>query len=220
MVAVVVGAIGLLALLWPHLDIFTSRTELVNLIERTQPYGALVYIAAQITQVVIAPIPATVVTLAGGFIFDTFWGTILSMVGTTIGFLIVFLISKKFGRKVLRFVVPPEKMKKYDRIASSKGALAFIVFGFVFPFLPDPVVGYMAGLTPMRIGPLLLLSVVTRTPGVLITSFIGSSVGNENYVTAIVVGIVLVAILVAAFFYRGHIYEAINRLQQWMVRKP
>ena len=205
-------------LLWPHLELFTSRSQIDELITSAGIFAPLVYILLQAIQVVIAPVPATVITLTGGFIFDTFWATFYSMVGTTLGFWIVFLISRKFGRRLVKFVVSKERMKRYDKLASEKGMLGFIAFGFLFPFLPDPVVGYIAGLTPMRISSLLILSIITRTPGVLITTFIGSRAGAGEYGVVAIVAVALVIVLSLAHFTRGKIYNYINQVHAWMLR--
>ncbi len=207
-------------LFWPQLSVFTDRDRLNELILSAGVFGPLIFIGLQAIQVVIAPIPATIVTLAGGFIFDTFWGTVYSMIGTTLGFFIVFVISKKFGRRAIRFVVDEERMKKYDKLSSSKGVLGFIIFGFLFPFLPDAVIGYIAGLTPMRIRSLLVLSIVTRIPGVLTTNFIGSKAGAGEFGIVAVVGALLIVVLIIAHFTRGRMYRIINSFHGWMLPKP
>ena len=79
-------------LLWPYLSIFTDRDELNRVIGESGIFGPLIFMGLQAIQVIIAPIPATVVTLAGGYVFGTFWSTVYSMIGSTLGFWAVFII--------------------------------------------------------------------------------------------------------------------------------
>lgn len=206
--------------IWPHLGVFTNRDELNRVIAESGIFGPLIFIILQAIQVIIAPIPATIVTLAGGYVFGAFLGTVYSMIGTTLGFWAVFYISKKFGRKIIRFMISEEKMHKYDELTANKSMLAFVVFGFLFPFLPDAVIGYIAGLTVMKIKSLVILSIITRIPGALMTSYVGSKVGSGDY-TLVVILVILVAIILAVAHYkREAIYAYIDTFHAWMLGKP
>lgn len=196
--AVIIGAI----FAWPYLEFLTDRDALRELILGAGPWAPAVYMLLQLTQVVIAPIPASVIGLAGGYIFETFWSTVYAMIGTTLGFWVVFVISKKYGRRVMKYFVPPRSVEKYDNLATSKGGFVFVALGFLFPFIPDPVLGYIAGTTPISTRVLMIIAIVMRTPGVLMTSLVGSQFGQGNYKTvgALVIGLVIVLILSAIFY--------------------
>lgn len=209
--------VWLTILAWPHLGVFTDRNELDRVIEDAGIFGPLLFMALQAIQVIIAPIPATVVTLAGGFIFGTFWSTVYSMIGSTLGFWAVFYISKRFGRRLIRFMVSEEKMRKYDQLTANKSMLAFVVFGFLFPLLPDAVIGYIAGLSVMRIKSLVVLSIITRIPGALVTSYVGSKVGTGDYWLVAVLAVAIIVALVVAHFKREAIYRFIDRFHAWMI---
>lgn len=204
-------------LAWPYLGAFTNRDELDALIESAGVFGPLVFILMQIVQVIVAPIPATVVTLAGGYIFGTFLGTVYAMIGSTLGFWAVFVISKRYGRKIIRFMVSEQKMRKYDKLTANKSVLAFIVFGFLFPLLPDAVIGYMAGLTVMKIKSLVILSFITRVPGTLMTSYVGSRLGTGDYTLVAVLAVLIVILLVVAHCKRDALYGYIDRFHAWML---
>jgi uncharacterized membrane protein YdjX (TVP38/TMEM64 family) len=218
--AVLVLIVYLLWLAWPMLGILTDAEAMKALIMSFGVFAPLFLISIQIIQIVIAPIPATVITLAGGYIFETYLATLYAMIGTTIGFWIVFTISRKFGVKVIKYFASEQSMDKYNKLASSKGMIAFIVFGFVFPFLPDAVLGYIAGLTPMRIKSLLILSIITRTPGVMLTSFIGSKAGNGEFSIILIALSILAVVLLVAYYKKDLIYSYIDKFQDWMLCKP
>ena len=57
-----------------------------------------------ITQAVVAPLPANVISASNGFLFGAFWGTLLSWATTLVGASLCYYISKTFGRPLaMRF---------------------------------------------------------------------------------------------------------------------
>lgn len=204
MLLLLVAGVALVGvLIWPYMAFLTDRDELRRLILDAGPGGPLVLILLQMLQVVVAPLPGTVISLVGGYIFEAFWATVYAMIGTTIGFLVVFIISKRYGRSVMKYFISTDKLAKYDEVASSKGAFAFIAVGFLFPFIPDPVLGYIAGTTPIPTRVLMVICVLMRLPGTIMTSLVGSQFGQGNYRTVVflLVGLAIV-LLIGGIFYR------------------
>ena len=190
---IVAVTIAVAVLLWPYLALLTDREALREIILGSGPWAPLTYIFLQFLQVVVAPIPGTVIGLAGGFIFETLLATFYAMIGTTLGFLVVFIISKRYGRRVIKYFASPKSIDKYDKAATSKSAFVFISIGFLFPFIPDPILGYIAGTTPISTRVLMIICIIMRTPGVLMTALVGSQFGQGNYwtVTALLVGLAI-----------------------------
>jgi uncharacterized membrane protein YdjX (TVP38/TMEM64 family) len=93
---ILISFIAIIALvvwaLWPYLKIFTNQSEIRSIIDGAGVYGPILFMGLQALQVIVAPIPGTIISLAGGFIYDTFLATVYAMIGTTVGFLIVFII--------------------------------------------------------------------------------------------------------------------------------
>lgn len=188
---------------WPYLSYLTDRDALREVILGAGFWSPSVYMLLQLVQVVVAPIPGTVISLAGGYVFETFWSTVYAMIGTTVGFFIVFTLSKWYGRSIVKYFISPSKVAKYDKIATSKGGFVFISLGFLFPFIPDPVIGYLAGTTPISTRVLMIICIVMRTPGVLLTSLVGSQLGQGNYKTvAFLVVAIVVTLLLSLVFYK------------------
>ena len=209
--------IGMLA--WPYINFLTDREALREIILGSGIWAPLVYIALQFTQVVVAPIPSTVIGLAGGYVFETFWSTIYSLIGTTLGFWVVFTLSKRYGRRIMKYFASPESVAKYDHIATKKSAFAFIAIAFLFPFIPDPVLGYIAGTTPISTRVLMIMCFVMRIPGVLFTSLIGSQVGQGNYATVVVLVIAMAIVLLLSLIFYKHINAWADKLYNVAMRE-
>lgn len=216
---ILVVVVALAALIWPYISFLTDREELQRIVVDSGPWAPLVFMFLQMLQVVIAPLPGTVISLAGGYIFEAVWATLYAMIGTTVGFWIVFVVSKRYGRRVMRYFVPADKIAKYDRIASSKGAFAFISVGFLFPFIPDPVLGYVAGTTPIPTRVLMVISLLMRFPGIAMTSTVGSQFGQGNYTTVVVMLTVLLVVLVLGVIFYKQISAGTDRLYKIAMRE-
>lgn len=219
LVLLLVAVMALGIAIWPYLSFLTSREELQKIVIDAGPWGPAVFIFLQFLQVVIAPLPGTVISLVGGYIFEAVWATTYAMIGTTIGFWIVFVISKRFGRRVIKYFVSPDKIAKYDKVASSKGAFAFISVGFLFPFIPDPVLGYVAGTTPIPTKVLMLICIIMRFPGVAMTSTVGSQFGQGNYITVVAMLVLLLIVLIVGIVYYKQISELTDRLYRIAMRE-
>lgn len=216
---ILVVVVALAALIWPYISFLTDREELQRIVVDSGPWAPLVFMFLQMLQVVIAPLPGTVISLAGGYIFEAVWATLYAMIGTTVGFWIVFVVSKRYGRRVMKYFVPADKIAKYDRIASSKGAFAFISVGFLFPFIPDPVLGYVAGTTPIPTRVLMVISLLMRFPGIAMTSTVGSQFGQGNYTTVVVMLAVLLVVLVLGVIFYKQISAGTDRLYKIAMRE-
>jgi uncharacterized membrane protein YdjX (TVP38/TMEM64 family) len=53
--------------------------------ERIGILAPLAFVALQIVQVILAPIPGQTLAGGGGYLFGTLWGTVYSMIGVVLG---------------------------------------------------------------------------------------------------------------------------------------
>lgn len=163
-------------------------------------WGPFVYLLMQITQVIIAPLPGSVMAMAAGYIYGAPWATFLTMIGSTIGFWLLFMIAKRFGRPLATKFVDHKKLEAYEKVVTAKGSI-FLYAAFLIPVLPDPLVGLAAGLTPISMKKLLIIAVIARLPGVFVAAYIGSQAAAANYtVVGILLGLVVILCALIAVF--------------------
>ncbi len=189
---VAIGAILiLLGILFgrPLVGLFSSREHLESTIKHAGALAPLVLIALQALQVVVAPIPGQVTSLAAGFLFGTVLGTLYSMIGLTIGFTIVFVLARILGRPFVEYFVNKKTLQKFDYLAESRGVFIFFLI-FLLPFFPDDLICYIAGLTKIPIKKLVIISFIARVPSSLVFAFAGESIAHENVGLVIVVAVV------------------------------
>lgn len=140
---------------------------------RLEGWGFWVILAAQIFQTVLAPIPGHMVGIAAGYLYGVFWGFALCMTGLLIGAALVIWLARKVGRPLVERFVKPQQLAKIDDYLQRRGLVGLLLI-YLIPFLPDDLACLAAGLTPLPIWQLLLVTLIGRAPGVLATILMGA----------------------------------------------
>jgi len=76
---------------------------------------------------------------------------------------------------------------------------------FLLPFFPDDILCYIAGVTNISFSYFLLLTVLTRPWGLLISALIGSGMLSFNWVIWMLIGIVIVISMFISIKYGNRI---------------
>src|SRR5687768_13593839 len=150
--------IALIAVFWqPLSQLFSDPDRARQLVADAGPWGPLLFIAMQIAQVLVAPIPGQVTGILGGLLFGWGWRFVFTMIGAAIGFTLIFVLARKLGRPFVERFVDKKLLDKFDYLAESNGTLVFFLI-FLLPAFPDDIICYIAGLTTIKIRTLVLVS--------------------------------------------------------------
>ena len=180
-------------------------------------WGPLAFILLQITQTVISPIPGNVVGFVGGLLFG-WWGVLLSTIGSTIGYAIVLILVRRFGRDLVEKLISKELLDKFDYLATEKGSMIFFLI-FLIPALPDDVVMCIAGLTKLPIRQLLFMAAVGRFPSVVVTNQLGNSISNDNIGQAVVLAVVSLIVVGFCLWKREAIMQLAGARRELLVAR-
>lgn len=131
------------------------------------------FVAVQVLQVVIAPIPGQAAAFAGGFIFGFWKGWGLTTLGLVIGSFIAMVLARLLGISLVRKIVPDSIIQRFDKVISDGGYMTFFMI-FLLPALPDDAVCFLAGLTKLKLFPLSLVCLLGRAPGMAVLSLTGA----------------------------------------------
>ena len=149
--------------------------------------GALIFIGVCVIQVVIALIPGEAVEIAAGVIFGSFWGTVLCLVGITLGSVIVLLLVRKFGRKFVESLYPREKIDSLPVLNDKKKRNATIFLLFLIPGTPKDLITYIIGLTEVSVPMYILLTTAARVPSILMSTLGGDAFGEGEILKAVII---------------------------------
>jgi uncharacterized membrane protein YdjX (TVP38/TMEM64 family) len=197
--------------LWP---IFSDRAYATQVIRDAGFFGPLIFIAIQIIQVVIAPVPGQVAGLLGGYLFGTWLGLLYSLIGATLGFTFVFLLARRFGRPLIERFFDAKHISRFDFMINKNGPFALFLV-FLLPVFPDDLICYLAGLTRIPIRQLVVISLAGRLPGYLLLSMTGNgwSLDNLNFIIAMALGMLLLVAL--AVWQRHWLYAWLQSDNHW-----
>jgi uncharacterized membrane protein YdjX (TVP38/TMEM64 family) len=190
--------------LFVHYDLylyFIYKEKTIELIQSLHPYDDCVFIALQILQVVAAPIPGEATGIIGGYLYGPLLGTIYSTIGLTIGSWIAFTLARRFGLALVEKAVKPEIIKKYDYIMEHQGILVCFVL-FLIPGFPKDCLCYLIGLSHMRTGTFLAISMIGRLFGTVMLTVSGSSARNDQYHILVMIGVVSGILILVGYLCR------------------
>lgn len=140
--------------------------------------SAFFFIALSFLQVTFIPIPSTVTTLIGIALFGNGKGFLYSFIGQVLGMFFAFFLGKKFGAKLIIWIVGKETYQKYHQIIKGRDKIV-IFFMLLFPFFPDDIICMFAGLTSYTPIMFLLLLMITRT------TTLGYTIGGYELISQI-----------------------------------
>ena len=136
-------------------------------------WGRVLYVGMVIFQVLVALIPGEPLEIAGGYAFGAWEGTLLCLLGATLGSTLVFLLVRRWGIRVLELYFPREKIESLKFMQNTP---------------------YCMGLTKIKLTQWILLSTVARIPSIVTSTVGGDALGGRDYRFAVLVFAVTLAV--------------------------
>jgi uncharacterized membrane protein YdjX (TVP38/TMEM64 family) len=193
--------------------ILADRQAVKGFIESWGPSAPLVFIAVQVLQVLLAPVPGEVSGFVGGYLFGAAKGFIYSSIGLAIGSAINFWIGRMLGRRFVRKLIPAGHLKKLDMFITHQGIFVLMIC-FIFPGFPKDYLCLFLGLTELPFRVFIILAALGRMPGTLMLSLQGQLLYRQNYW---LLGAIVLACVVAVWFvvkFKDPIYRLVEREKQ------
>lgn len=165
--------------------------------------GRIVFVGMVTIQVLVAFIPGEPVELLAGYAFGAIEGSLLTMAGFLLGSLLIFLLVRRFGVRLVEVFFSKEKISELGFLRNPKKAqvLAFILMSI--PGTPKDFLSYFAGLTPLTLNQWLGIVAIARLPSLLTSTITGAAAGEENYLlSGIMLAITLLMSLLGILYYR------------------
>ena len=179
--------------------------QVIKLIRSWGVAAPLMSVLLMITQAIVAPLPAFLVTAANGMVFGRFWGVLISWIGALMGALTSFYIARLFGNIALRKIVRNQKTVEFIRHAGEKRGFYVILLSRLLPFISFDIISYMAGLSGIRPWAFILGTGLGMLPATIIYTFIGHEIPamEENFPMLLTYTTVFIFILVVFSLVQG-----------------
>lgn len=167
--------------------------------------GEGIMVLLVIAQVLLAVVPGGPFQIAAGYVYGPVHGTLLCLLGSTIGSLITFLLVRRFGRGVIALFCGESQMKTLDRITASPRWKVVLPVIFVIPGSPKDLLSYAAGLTDLPVPVWLLIASLGRLPAIALSAVSGSAMQEAEYGKAAgVLALICVISAVGGILYRKY----------------
>ena len=191
------------------IDSMSSMENVNALFEHYHAESILVYIGAQILQIIICVIPGQWLQFAAGYMYGFWLGFLYSIIGAAIGSVVTYYLAKLLGRDAMHLIFGEARINEFIHKLNSKKAIVIVFLIFLIPGVPKDLCNYAAGISEMKLKPFLIVSLVGRSPGMMGSLLIGRQIEAGNYTGAIVVAAVAVVLCVVGIIMR-------KRLTGWM----
>jgi uncharacterized membrane protein YdjX (TVP38/TMEM64 family) len=127
---------------------------------------------------------ATIMTLAGGFLFGSLWGPLYVNIGATTGATLAFLAARYLFHQWV-------ERKFGDRLGPIQDGFARNAFSYLLtlrliPFFPFFLVNLLSGLTRVKVSTYVVATAVGIIPGSVVYAFAGRQLGTINALSELV----------------------------------
>ena len=190
---------------------FRETNILRDWAEQNPLLGGLVMILISAVQVVVALIPGEIVELASGYVFGTWKGSFLCLIGIVLGSVCSILLARRFGRRLVESLYPKEKLDALPILHDPKKRNPLVAVLFLIPGTPKDLLTYVIGLTEMSIPLYVLLTTACRFPSVLISAISGAALGDDRLLKAAYLMIATGAVSIIGYLIYGWIQKRSNQ---------
>ena len=147
--------------------------------------------------------PGTPLTLIAGSLFGNIWGTLIALVGNTLGATLAFLLA----RYVLRDYIQEKFVSKYPKInecnkSVEKRGFPTVISLRLIPLFPFNALNFLLGITKIPTKTYIIASFIGMIPGTFLFVYFGESLRMLSWVN------ILLALLgIIILTYIGKLYE-------------
>lgn len=158
------------------LDILKQINEIVN---QFKILGIPIIILAQFIQVFLVIIPSEPIELISGMSYGGLLGFVLCFIGSTLGTIVIFTITRKYKSKTLSKIYDKYE-KQFKTLQKGQNIETIIFILYLVPGLPKEFFSYFVGLTPISLKKFIVISSIARIPSVVSSTIGGASLIKGN----------------------------------------
>ena len=219
LIAVVAGVP--LYLYFYHPDFFTPfrSMETANaFLAQYRTESLPIYFLLQIAQLLIPAIPGQFIQFAGGYLYS-FWPAYpVGICGAAAGTSASFALSRFLGKDGVHLLFGKARTEQFVHQLNSKRAYIVLFVLFLLPGFPKDFIAYAAGISEIRLKPFLLLSLIGRTPAMMVTIMMGSMLRTQSYTGMIVLGTIAAVAFIFCLIRRKALLRWIDRIYERILK--
>ena len=179
---IVINFSGYFSFINLHL-ISTNYLSIVSFIESNYSLAKFFYILIYIFAVLLVMPGAWLLTFSGGFFFGWMMGSILTVIGATVGASILFTLSKSiFGKFMTKKITKNKGLLNKFESNIEKNGFYFLLFMRLMPLFPFVFVNIAPAILGVRFLPYVISTFIGIIPATIVYSLLGSG-ASEAFIT-------------------------------------
>lgn len=180
--------------------LFADPKKLKALIMAYGQFSVPAFLVLQMLQVIAFFIPGEIIQIAGGYIFGTFYGTVLSLAGITAGSAVIYGVSSLFGRPMVRRIISKRHLELFEKILQI-GSINYVVFLlYLIPGIPKDVLGYICGFSEITFKNFMIYSTLGRIPAIIASAYFGAGILTGSRNQLMLIGVISTLLFIVGVF--------------------
>ncbi|MBQ7541931.1 MAG: TVP38/TMEM64 family protein [Clostridia bacterium] len=147
-------------------------------------WGVLVFTAIRALQTVAKFIPAEPMEIGAGLVWGAFGGLLLCLLGNMIGTIVILLMTRKLGLRILRLFHLENKLQSMRFLQDREKRNRLLFIFYLIPGTPKDSMTYFVGCTDANLVEFLILSSIARIPSIISSTVCGAFLGASNFKVA------------------------------------
>ncbi len=186
----------------PMISLVSEPEKFRGWVESRGNWGRFIFIGMMMFQVLIALVPGEPLEIGAGYAFGAVEGTILCVIGVTLGSLLVFGLVRRFGMRLVEVFFDTGRIKQLKFLQNEKRLDLITFLVFFLPGTPKDLLTYFVGVTDIKLSKFILIVSVARLPSIITSTVGGSALGIGRYELAVIVfGATVIISLLGLFIY-------------------
>jgi uncharacterized membrane protein YdjX (TVP38/TMEM64 family)/Fe-S oxidoreductase len=185
---------------------YLDQEVLKSLIQGCGMLAPLLYILIY-TLAPVLFLPGLPITVVGGILFGPFWGVVYTILGSTLGACLAFLVSRYVARGWLERKLRSPKWQRLDQGVERHG-WKVVAFTRLIPLFPFNLLNYALGLTKIDFWQYALATFICMLPACIAYITLSSSLldllKGKISITFVVGLILIILVSMIPYFYHKH----------------
>jgi len=218
--AIMIGSPVYVYFAYPELiEWLNSLEEIDQLLKQYKTASIFIFLGMQVFQIIVSVVPGQALQFAAGYAYHFWLGFLLTMIGVFVGTVISFYLARLLGRDSLHVMFGEEKFSRFVHTLNSKRSYMVLFVIFLIPGFPKDIFTYAAGVSEIRFGPFLLISLTGRTPAIMGGVLMGKMFHNGSYTGLIIMGTAAVILFVLGILHKDRIIHLTDRVYSRLMTK-
>lgn len=146
-----------------------------------------VFIVLRALQTVVKFLPSEPMEIGAGYAWGTILGMVYCLIGNAIGTVIIFGLIKKYGQKLLEWVLPSKNVKTLNLFGSRLKSYSMYFVMYLITGMPKDGITYIAALSGIKLIPFVVLTTIARIPSVISSTLCGSTLADKKYLISLLI---------------------------------